>query len=202
MTNNKCYVGSSSDLRKRLSRYYSINNLNKLAESSTSLICRALLKYGYSRFRLDILEYCIAANQLIEREQYYIDLLKPEYNILLVAGSSLGHKHSKATLAKLIGRKLSLEHLTKLKEHLTNHNATEEQRTKARARILILNKNKRIEVEVLDTNTKETTKYSSIREAANAMGVPHITLSRAEKVFLEKGIEKLINGRFRVKICR
>jgi group I intron endonuclease len=37
LTNNKCYVGSSSDLRKRLSRYYSINNLNKLAESGASL---------------------------------------------------------------------------------------------------------------------------------------------------------------------
>jgi hypothetical protein len=114
----------------------------------------------------------------------------------------LGHKHSESTLAKLRGRKLSLEHLAKLKEHLTKHNATEEQRTKARARILILNKNKGIEVEILDTETQETTKYSSIREAANAIGVPHIYLRRAEKVFLEKGIEKLINGRFIAKINR
>jgi group I intron endonuclease len=48
---------------------------------STSIIARALIKYGYSNFQLDILEYCEPTN-CIEREQYYIDLLKPEYNIL------------------------------------------------------------------------------------------------------------------------
>jgi len=31
---------------------------------------------------------------LIEREQYYIDLLNPEYNILKIAGSRLGVKHT------------------------------------------------------------------------------------------------------------
>jgi len=67
-----------------------------------------------------------------------------------------------------------------------------------------LNKNKGIEVEILDTETQETTKYSSIREAANAIGVPHIYLRRAEKVplSLKGGIEKLINGRFIAKINR
>lgn len=38
-----------------------------------------LLKYGHYVFKLDILEY-YNKNKLIE--QYYIDLLKPEYNIL------------------------------------------------------------------------------------------------------------------------
>lgn len=199
LTNQNCYVGSSSNLSRRFSWYYSLNNINKVA--SVSLISRALLKYGYSRFRLDILEYC-NTEQLIDREQYYIDLINPEYNILRVAGSSLGHKHSEATLAKLTGRKLSSEHLVKLREHLSKHNLSEEQRTKARARMLNLNKDKGIEVYVLDTQTKETTKYSSIREAAKEIGCAHITLIRAEKVFLEKGIEKLINGRFIVKINR
>jgi group I intron endonuclease len=45
------------------------------------MIYRALLKYGYASYKLDILEYC-KTNALIEREQYYLDLLKPEYNIL------------------------------------------------------------------------------------------------------------------------
>lgn len=83
---------------------------------------------------------------MLAREQHYIDTLKPEYNLLQVAGSSLGYKHTEETIVKLTNRKLSNEHLAKLKEHLAKHNATEEQRTKARARILILNKNKGIEV--------------------------------------------------------
>jgi len=56
-----------------------------------------LVKYGYSNFRLKILEYC-APEDVLAREQYYIDLIKPEYNILSLAGSSLGYKHSAESL--------------------------------------------------------------------------------------------------------
>lgn len=56
-------------------------------------VCDALLKYGYSNFSLFILEYCEPNNCLI-REQYYLDTLLPEYNILQKAGSSLGYKHT------------------------------------------------------------------------------------------------------------
>lgn len=38
---------------------------------------------------------------MLKREQYYIDLLNPEYNILKIAGNLLGFKHSKETLAKM-----------------------------------------------------------------------------------------------------
>jgi group I intron endonuclease len=49
---------------------------------------------------LEILEYC-AGDQAVSREQYYLDLLKPEYNILKTAGSLLGHKHSEEVRAKM-----------------------------------------------------------------------------------------------------
>jgi group I intron endonuclease len=56
-------------------------------------------------------------NQTIAREQYYLDLLKPEYNILSVASSSLGKRHSEETKSKisntLKGKSLSEE--TKVK---------------------------------------------------------------------------------------
>lgn len=68
--------------------------------------------------------------------------------------------------------------------------------------MLNLNKDKGIEVEVLDTETKNRTTYSSIREAAKEISCSHVTLLNAEKVFLEKNVEKLINGRFIVKINR
>ncbi|KAF2135058.1 uncharacterized protein K452DRAFT_240071, partial [Aplosporella prunicola CBS 121167] len=35
---------------------------------------------------------------LIQREQYYLDLLKPEYNILRTAGSSAGYNHTEAAI--------------------------------------------------------------------------------------------------------
>ncbi len=75
----KCYVGSSVDLSKRLYRYYSLAHI--IAQSEFSLICKALVKYGYSTFSFEILEFCDRKDVLV-REQYYIDLLEPEYNIL------------------------------------------------------------------------------------------------------------------------
>lgn len=88
--NNKRYLGSSTDLQRRFSAYFSVAYLTKY---NTSMIHRALLKYGYSNFSLHILEYC-NKEDLIAREQYYLDLYKPEYNVLKVAGSSFGWKQS------------------------------------------------------------------------------------------------------------
>lgn len=77
--NGKSYVGSSIYLSNRFSNYYSLSSLTLKVKRSI-IIYRALLKYGYSNFSLDILEYC-EPNVLISREQYYIDILKPKYNI-------------------------------------------------------------------------------------------------------------------------
>lgn len=59
-----------------------------------------MLKHGYSNFTLDILEYC-DSSEALQREPYYIDLLKPRYNLLLIAGSRLGSKHSEEVKAKI-----------------------------------------------------------------------------------------------------
>ena len=111
------YVGSGADLCKRLRIYYSIITLEKSLKRSKSRIHRALLKYGYSKFTLEILEYC-DSKDLINREQYYLDLLKPEYNILKIAGSRLGSIHNEESRAKMsslrTGRKHSEETRTKM----------------------------------------------------------------------------------------
>jgi group I intron endonuclease len=91
-------------LSRRLGEYFNFNQISKGKMS----INKALLKYGYSNFQLEILEYC-EPSDVIQREQYYIDLLGPEYNILKTAGSSFGYKHTAETLAKLRGRTLSEE---------------------------------------------------------------------------------------------
>jgi group I intron endonuclease len=112
--NGKSYVGSSLDLARRLNYYYNLSFLagyaaNKKKRKINSIIYRSLLKYGYSNFKLEILEYCDTLN-VIQREQYYIDLIKPEYNILEIAGSLRGFKHSEST--KELLRKYSMENKT------------------------------------------------------------------------------------------
>ncbi len=114
----KSYAGSAKSLSDRLKIYYSLSAINKRLDKSSSIIYSAILKYGYSNFSLDILEYC-EPRSLIKREQYYLDLLNPKYNICKVAGSTLGKKHTIITKEKisfaLKNRKLSLEAIAKLK---------------------------------------------------------------------------------------
>ena len=195
--NGNCYVGSSINLAKRFKNYYDFNYISK----NKMLISKAILKYGYSNFRLEILEYC-DSSEAVSREQYYFDLLKPEYNILKIAGSRLGYKHSLDTLAKFKNRSYTLEHRAKLLEHLKSHNSTEEQREKSRKRILEYNKSKGQRVEVFDTLNNKTTFYSSIRVAAQAIGCVHNTIRTAIKAFNETGIVKPIKKqRYIVKIA-
>ena len=66
----------------------------------TMLIYVAILKYGISAFKIEILEYC-DESVVRSRETYYIERLKPEYNILQTGGSSLGYKHTEATKKRL-----------------------------------------------------------------------------------------------------
>jgi len=94
---NDIYIGQSIDLSKRFIKYFS---LSYLKDRNILVISRALIKYGYSNFSLEILEYCDVAN-LNEREQYYFYKLNPRYNILKIAGSYLGHKLTEETKAKI-----------------------------------------------------------------------------------------------------
>lgn len=94
------YVGSSANLTRRFRDYFSLLFLEKEVVKTHSIIYRALLKYDYFNFTLEILEYYESADT-IKREQYYLDLYKPEYNICLITGSSLGRITSDETSLKL-----------------------------------------------------------------------------------------------------
>src|SRR5690606_28603573 len=108
----KKYIGSAVDLSKRLKDYFSPSYLKR----AKNYICNALIFHTHSAFSLSILEYINISNLskeealqlIIEREQFYLDLIFSEdesntYNILKVAGSLLGFKHSEKTIAKMSG---------------------------------------------------------------------------------------------------
>lgn len=63
-------------------------------------ITRALLKYWYFNFSLEILEYS-DLNILRAREKHYIDTPKPEYNIALIPGSPSLGTHTKEVRQKM-----------------------------------------------------------------------------------------------------
>lgn len=105
LKNGKSYIGSSVKLENRLKNYFNLSFLKYQVKNQQGKIYKAILKNGYCNFSLEIFEYCEPIN-IIETEQYYIDLLKPEYNILKIAGSLFGFNHSEETRNKLIPAKL------------------------------------------------------------------------------------------------
>jgi group I intron endonuclease len=96
LINGNCYIGSSVNLARRFRVHMSSVDSVKLP------LPIAINKYGPNNFVFLILQFCESVVDIcLGLEQHNIDLYKPKYNILKLAGSSQGFKHSPETLAKL-----------------------------------------------------------------------------------------------------
>lgn len=166
--NGKTYVGSSVNLTKRLKNYFNESYLTRLKDFM--VIYKALLAYGYENFTLEILEYCDPAS-ILEREQYYLDTLNPKYNVLKVAGSSFGYKHSEEVLLKMRNRIASLDARLKMSEK--NH--------------------KRQAVVVIDNQTGVSTKFSAMKEAGIFLNISTTMIGKYLKS------NKLFKGIYSIK---
>lgn len=162
LINGNTYIGSSVDLSPRFLKYFNENALKK----NRMLICLALLKYNIENFSLDILEYC-SKEDVIKREQHYLDTYKPKYNILKTAGSSLGFVHTEDSLSKLRSRVVSEETLELMRKRVQ----TEETKKK-------ISNATGISIKVIDVTREEVTMYSSKKEAAACLGVSDSTIGR------------------------
>ena len=124
ISNNKRYVGSAVNLRTRYSSHIRdlIRNTHK-----NILIQNSFNKYKEENFEFGILEFIIMPKNLtkeeirkilLEREQHYIDVLDPEFNICKIAGNTMGTKLSESAKQKIreanTGRETSLETREKL----------------------------------------------------------------------------------------
>ena len=150
--NGNSYVGSGINLSKRVSEYYKDSELKR----NTRPIHAALLKYGHSNFTLEILEYC-KTDEVIKREQYYLDLLNPEYNILKNAYSLLGFKHSAENIAKFKLKTISEEHKNILSSVHSGKEVSQEVRDKLSLATTNYKKNNPLTPEALANITTKTT---------------------------------------------
>lgn len=116
--NNKQYIGSACNIKIRKQNHFSYLKRNK---HHSILLQRAFNKYGKENFYFEILAYC-PKEYLIKLEQWFLDNLKPEYNIQKIAGSNLGYKHTESTKKKLslkrIGIKPSTESIEKQRQKM------------------------------------------------------------------------------------
>src|SRR5690606_24295962 len=90
------YIGSTYNLQVRRNDHWSAFKRGK----SNPYMQNYIKKYGLLSLRFSIIELC-PKDKLLEREQYYIDTLNPDFNILPIAGSSLGIKFSEEHKRKI-----------------------------------------------------------------------------------------------------
>lgn len=98
IVNDHCYVGSSANLQRRV-----LGHLSELRRGvhHAQPLQRAWNKYGADSFAFELIELC-AEVDLYVREQYWLDTLKPAYNVKPVATPGwLGQKHSPETIEKM-----------------------------------------------------------------------------------------------------
>jgi len=95
---NDCYVGSAVNLRRRAQKH--IRELNYKRHHSI-ILQNSWNKNGDINFVFEIVEIVENKQNLLNREQFYLDTLKPKYNICPIAGSHLGKKMSDATKKKM-----------------------------------------------------------------------------------------------------
>lgn len=148
----KFYIGSSVDIKKR----WAIHKCHLFKGThDNKKLQRAWNKYGENSFRFSVVEL-VGKDDLIGREQYWIDsllALEKGYNLCPVAGRVTGIKRSKETkkllsekakkrgisskcrdamVLKLKGKKLSAEHIEKVRASLKGRKVSEDTRMKIR----------------------------------------------------------------------
>lgn len=93
------YIGSTGrSFKKRLQDHICCLRNNK---HHSPYLQHSYNKYGEDSLSISILEEMSNTKMLFEREQYWMDLLEPEFNCSPVAGSVLGLKHNDEVKEKL-----------------------------------------------------------------------------------------------------
>lgn len=100
LVNGKRYIGSAKRFR---SRWNSHRSHLRNGKHSSKHLQNSWNRRGEESFVFEAIEVCSLEN-LIEREQWWLDNHKPEYNVSPTAGSPLGVRHSQEFCRKVSAR--------------------------------------------------------------------------------------------------
>jgi len=102
------YIGSAINFKNR--KWGHISSLRK-NKHKNQFVQNSWNKYGEEAFIFEVLEVIDKKENLILREQYWIDTLSPTFNFSKIAGSPLGVKHTQKSR-----KNMSLAHIGLTKE--------------------------------------------------------------------------------------
>lgn len=131
--NGNQYIGSTTNYGKRVSRH--ITDLKKNSHHSI-ILQNAWNKHGKENFVFEIIEYVGSREELIPREQFFLDTHLPKYNIAIKAGNPTKGFCTEETRRKLSeagkGRKYTEESIQKMRDSQKGRKVSEECRQKLR----------------------------------------------------------------------
>jgi len=175
--NNDVYIGSAIDFYQRKKKHF--NSLKNNTHHSRHLQS-AIKKYGIDKFVFEKLATC-PNEYLLKLEQWFINEIKPNYNICITAGSSLGLKRSKETKAKysiaqtgnkkFLGKRHSIAtkaKFSKARKGITPTNA-----------ILVSSEKRKVKIVQMDLLGVEIKIWNSIKEAGVSLKIPPTNICQA-----------------------
>ena len=113
LANGRFYIGSTNDVKHRMGQHFSKNKLH------TKMFADDIAKYGRNGFKVTILEECCLEN-LREREAYYIEKLKPQYNRVF-KGYTVTNDVREKIRNTLTGRKTPCDVVEKQRQGIIKH---------------------------------------------------------------------------------
>jgi group I intron endonuclease len=93
--NGKFYIGLSKNIQRRFIEHRTPRNLNR-----PSVLARAMRKYGPNAFTVEIIEEC-DVNLLSDREAFWINQMRPAYNMNAGGLGNRGHTVSEDVRVRL-----------------------------------------------------------------------------------------------------
>ena len=160
-------------------------------------------------FSLVILEHT-DKDSLIKCEQKWIDQLKPEYNIIKLAGNTLGYKHTLEARKKMKNRivleetklKMSISAKNRLKrEGKRSHFEGKKHAPAPSEKSLALMK--RFKVEITDIEKNKISTYNSIQSAVKGIGYAIYSMLRWEAKNKDSNVPmEPFKGKYYIKIFR
>jgi group I intron endonuclease len=179
------YVGASIKLAKRISSHrYLVINWDRYKNSGCSSLYQRIRECGWRNFKLGILEYPDVSNMLdteqkrkllLEREQYYLNEIKPSLNVCKIVNSPLGVKRN-LTFSK----NLSKARRGKTNKSPSRVNSRPKTITKETKSLISL-RCQGVRVKVFDQGNNLIKEFPTITSAALHFGVNNKTISRINK---------------------
>ena len=182
--NSHIYIGQAQNIFTRLNEHR--RNRNGTLIYRDCPLYRAIKKYGWDKFEISVIEKVDDILMLNEREVFWINELKPKYNIKEGGNCARGYKHSEDTKNKISETKKASKRNIGSNNPFYGKSHSEETKQKIREAKLgkkISNTSKMKEAynperfykKVVNTNTLEV--FNSVSDASKSIGVNQSSLS-------------------------